>query len=200
MTPDLTIIREVKPKKNKIWLITDTHLGHDKMVEYCGRPKNHSEIILKNLEVVKTGDTLIHLGDVCIGRDEHWHKELFLRLGFGISTFLLRGNHDKKSNQWYLEHGWDFVSESFSDHYFGQYITFSHIPIANVQNINIHGHFHNNLHRLQQKQWVTPDEEDRNMLLLSGMNENHKLLALENTNYKPVLLEAFLAGLLNPLT
>lgn len=164
----------------KTWLITDTHLGHAKMVEYCGRPENHSEIILKNLRKdIKDGDTLIHLGDICIGNDEAWHFDLIGYVPKGTNLILVRGNHDKKSDSWYLSHGWDFVCDSFSGHYFGEYITFSHIPIPNIQNINIHGHFHNNLHRM--------DEETK-----KGYNDNHKLLAIENTDYKPVELSAFL--------
>ncbi len=176
----------------KIWLITDTHLGHDKMVDYCGRPLDHSNIILDNLKAsLKEGDTLIHLGDICIGNDAKWHEELSKAL-LGVKRILTLGNHDGKSNNWYIDHGWDFVCEQFSGHYFGRYITFSHIPIPKAQNLNIHGHFHNNLHRLLRKEWVTPDEEQRNMVLLENMNENHKLLAIENTDLKPVLLEKFI--------
>jgi len=177
-------------KQPKIWVITDTHLGHKNMVQYCGRPENHSELILENLKVIKEGDTVIHLGDFCIGNDSDWHIKFMAQIPAGVKKFLIRGNHDKKSNNWYLNHGWDFVAESFSDNYFGKFITFSHIPIPNVQNLNIHGHFHNNLHRLKRKEWVTPDEEERNMVVLESMNDNHKLLAIEETNYKPVLLNS----------
>ncbi len=181
----------------KIWLITDTHLGHDAMVKYCGRPENHSELILKNLEVIKSGDVLIHLGDICIGKDAEWHRELFLRLGAGVTKILVRGNHDGKSNAWYLEHGWDFVCENFTDTYFGQKITFSHIPILGVQNLNIHGHFHNTLHRLLRKEFVVEGEKERNdkdFDLDKYDKTIYKLLAIENTEYKPVLLEELLTS------
>ena len=174
----------------KIWITTDTHFGHDKLVEYSGRPENHSTIILQELHKnLKEGDTLIHLGDICIGNDETWHH-LLTELPKG-KRILVKGNHDNKSNNWYLNHGWDMVCEQFSDHYFGKYITFSHKPIPHIQNLNIHGHFHNNLHKLLRKECVTPDEEKRNMVALDGMNANHKLLAIENTKYRPVLLESF---------
>lgn len=176
-----------------IWLITDTHLGHANMVKYCGRPENHSDIILENLRKSLTyGDLLIHLGDVCIGKDDYWHSFLTTIIPGGVKRILLRGNHDKNTDTWYLSHGWDFICESFSDTYFGRKITFSHYPIPNIQNLNIHGHFHNNLPRLLRKEWVVPDEEERNRKDLAGLNENHKLLALEYTDYKPVLLERFI--------
>ena len=181
-------------KQPRIWIITDTHFGHEKMVEYCGRPKNHSELILENLKVIQDGDTLIHLGDVCIGDDSEWHEK-FHKGMIGVTRIRLRGNHDKKSDNWYLNHGWHFVCEEMSNHYFGKYITFSHEPIPHIQNTNIHGHFHNNLHRLLRKEFVTPDEEARNMVALGGMNSNHKLIAIEETNYKPVLLNSLLTPL-----
>ncbi len=181
----------------KIWLITDTHLGHDAMVKYCGRPENHSEIILHNLTregVVQSGDTLIHLGDICIGKDAEWHTKIMSVLG-GVKTILVKGNHDGKSNAWYLEHGWNFVCENFTDTYFGQKITFSHIPIEDIKNLNIHGHFHNTLHRLLKKEFVVEGEKERNdkdFDLDKYDKTIYKLLAIENTEYKPVLLEELL--------
>ena len=177
---------------NRVWLTTDTHLGHVNMVKYCGRPPEHSEIILTNLrEMLKAGDILIHLGDVCIGRDEYWNTYLQTLLP-SIRKILVRGNHDKKSDNWYLSHGWDFVCESFSDHYYGRYVTFSHEPIPNIQNLNIHGHFHNNLERIKRREWILPEEEERNRVALAGFNLNHRLLAIEFTDYKPVLLDSFI--------
>lgn len=174
-----------------IWIITDTHFGHDNMVDYCGRPVDFSEQILDNLKQIGIGGLLIHLGDFCIGRDDYWH-ERFNGNTLGIKKYLIKGNHDKKTNSWYLGHGWDFVGEFFSDHILGRYITFSHEPIAGIQNLNIHGHFHNNLPRLLEKKWAVEGEEERNREVLAGLNSNHKLLALEYTNYKAVLLKELL--------
>jgi calcineurin-like phosphoesterase family protein len=199
MTPvrlhHLTEYIEVKNMKKRIWLITDTHLGHDAMVQYCGRPKDHSEIILDNIsKLIREGDILIHLGDFCIGKDSEWHEKFFSHLK-GVKTILVRGNHDGKSNQWYLEHGWGFVCESFTDTYFGNKVTFSHIPILGVKNLNIHGHFHNTLHRLLRKEFVVEGEKERNDKDFDLDKYDigiYKLLAIENTDLKPVLLEEFL--------
>jgi calcineurin-like phosphoesterase family protein len=180
---------------NKIYISTDFHLGHANMIRYCGRPENHSEIILDNLgKIMAPGDTLIFLGDICMGKDEYWNAKLMTELNF-VKKILVRGNHDKKSDGWYLSHGWNFVCESFSDHYFGKFVTFSHEPIPNIQNLNIHGHFHNNLERLKRKDWIVPGEEERNREALGGLNDNHKLLAIEYTDYKPVLLDSFIKKL-----
>ncbi len=187
---------------NKIWIITDTHLGHDNIVKYCNRPENHSELILENLSVIKDGDTLIHLGDFCIGKDKEWHEKFFSKIP-NVKKILIRGNHDKQSSSWYLRNGWDFVCENYSEHYFGKYITFSHIPIENIQNINIHGHYHNNLPRLLKKQFVVEGEKERNDrdFILEKYNPNlHRLLCLEEENYKPVLLETIINSVSSQIT
>lgn len=183
----------------RIWITTDTHFGHDNMVQYCDRPVDFGEKIAKGLfNNCKFGDVLIHLGDVCIGKDEYWHNKYIKTLP--CKKWLVRGNHDKKSDKWYLEHGWDFVAMKFQIYYQGKSILFTHIPEldrkleerllgAGSFDINIHGHFHNTLDRLKRKEWVTPTEEERNKGVVDILCPKHKLLALEFTNYQPVILD-----------
>jgi calcineurin-like phosphoesterase family protein len=179
----------------KVYLITDTHFYHDKMVEYCGRPVDHTEIIGKELITVSNTlasyDVIFHLGDVCVGNDEEAHRRFIEPIK--CKKWLIRGNHDSKSNNWYLQHGWDWVGEVFIDTYFGKKIVFSHTPykIPDDCDLNIHGHFHNQLPRLLEKKFVVSDEEYRNKHDLANLTPKHKLLALEYTDYKPVLLEDF---------
>lgn len=185
-----------------IYLTTDTHFFHDKMPLYCGRPENHTEITGNNLLNANFGpdDVLIHLGDVCVGNDEKAH-ELYIA-PLRCKKWLVRGNHDSKTNLWYLSHGWDWVGFKFQDRLFGKNILFSHTPVeyretpsllwgSDAFDLNIHGHYHNTLHRLKQGKWVTPDEEARNVEL-KHITDRHKLLAIEYTDYKPVLLEKFI--------
>lgn len=157
----------------KTFIITDTHLGHDKMVEYCGRPPDHSERILESLKAIPKGSTLIHLGDICIGKDAEWHLKLMEALD-SVHKILIRGNHDHKSDQWYREHGWNEVYDVMEKEYCGRMIHFSHIPIPNCGMLNVHGHMHNNEHRMSEdmKSWYSED--------------THKLLAIEYTDLKPV--------------
>ncbi len=178
----------------KIWIITDTHLGHDAMVQYCGRPENHSELILKHLRNnVMPGDTLIHLGDICIGDDVYWHKQLAKAVPM-VRRILVRGNHDRKSDAWYLDHGWFFVCERFDNIFFGKRIAFSHRPIPDDSAfaLNVHGHFHNTLHRIQKENWVVEGEKERNAADLKVLTSRHRLLAIENTALNPVLLQNFI--------
>ena len=166
-----------KEKEGRIFIITDTHLGHRNMVAYADRPIEFDDIILRNLSVLKPGDTLIHLGDFCMGKDEMWHIKWNAAITPGVKKILIKGNHDKKSNTWYLNHGWDEVCNSFSGHYFGLFITFSHIPIKGTQNLNIHGHMHANIHRMDEemKAWYN-----------FNLNKNFEI---ESNGYKPELLE-----------
>lgn len=187
----------------KIYLITDTHFYHDKMPLYCGRPDDFTELIGHNLSLVpfKEDDVLIHLGDICIGHDEESHARFIAPLR--CKKWLIKGNHDGKSNNWYISHGWDWVGYKFQDKFFGKNIMFSHTPERFVEvnqalfgagnfDINIHGHFHNMLPRLLKKEFISKEEEYRNTHDLANLTERHKLLAIEYTNYKPVLLENFI--------
>ena len=175
----------------KIWILSDTHFNHPKMIEYCDRPKNFEELLWAGLKELKEEDLLIHLGDICIGKDKEVHQHL---QGIsGCRKILVKGNHDMKSNNWYLENGWDFVCDFFYDKYYNTNIYFSHRPILDIGKncINIHGHFHNTLPRLNKKQWAYATEEEKHKNVLAGITDQHRLLAVEYTNYKPISLESF---------
>ena len=175
----------------KYWLTADTHFNHKVMEEYCGRPKDFESKILEGLDKIPVTDILIHLGDICIGKDEGVH-DLFIK-NIRCRKWLIKGNHDRKSNNWYLSRHWDFVADTFSITLFAKKILFSHTPQKdNGFDLNIHGHFHNQLPRLLKKRWVVEDEEERNKYDISVLTPKHKLLALEYTNYQPVSLESFI--------
>jgi len=174
----------------KYYLITDTHFNHKNMVQYCQRPENFDDLLWQSLESLPDDCVLIHLGDVCFGSDDKVHERL-KKLPY--KKILIRGNHDKKSDKYYLENGWNCVCDSLSGHYYGKYITFSHEPIPNIHNLNIHGHIHNHLPRLLAGNWAVEGEEERNREMLRGLNSNHKLLAVEFTGYKAISLEKFIS-------
>lgn len=169
-----------KEKTIKYWLITDTHFNHEVLKQYCGRPDDVDEIIKRNLmNYVKEGDVLIHLGDLCIGNDKansEWFRNLKSR------NILVRGNHDRKSHNWYMQNGWDLCVDRFDLEMFGKKIAFTHMPVGwdGYFDLNIHGHFHNANHRRYEAD------------LKKVLNGYHKLLALEYTNYMPILLNKFI--------
>lgn len=95
------------------------------------------------MSALKKKDCLIHIGDVCIGKDTEMHKKYIEPLI--CRKILVLGNHDRKSWSWYMEHGWDFVCDVFRLTYGGKVILFSHKPAYwdGEWEVNIHGHLHN---------------------------------------------------------
>lgn len=158
-----------------IYIISDTHLHHDNIIIYCNRPTNHTELILENwCNIVKEDDLIIHLGDVIFKRASELDNILHSLPGKKI---LVRGNHDRETLEWYMTHGFDFACDSF----IFEDILFTHIPSAFLPantKINIHGHLHN-----------APFIKEKWNLKSRPFN---RLFALENEEYKPVLLETFL--------
>lgn len=139
-----------------IWLITDTHFNHERLTEWGGRTGDWQEEIWKGLRAIPQDDTLIHLGDICIGNDEDLHERLANEVGgdtpWRVRKILVRGNHDKKSLSWYSDHGWDFVCDGLELLFHGHYLHLTHRPARPHGNItwNIHGHTHGNMHRSEE--------------------------------------------------
>ena len=163
------------------WIITDTHFGHDKCIEYSGRPKEFATLLLNRLEAVcRTTDILIHLGDVCIGDDAFWHKKLSEVAPF--NQWLIRGNHDSKSDSWYLSHGWTCVVDQLRFKKFGADVLFSHRPQADSgYDLNIHGHFHNSNHRRHESELV-------------AVKNDKQLLVMVEHEYRPYSLQKLIEG------
>lgn len=139
------------------WLISDTHFNHAKLDSWGGREGDWQEKILKGIMQIPDGDTLIHLGDVCIGNDIEVHENLLFSKADTrqkpVKHILVRGNHDKKSMSWYNEHGWDFVCDQVGLEFRGVDILLSHRPMPPDTwrwRYNIHGHTHGNMHRAEE--------------------------------------------------
>lgn len=123
-----------------VFITTDTHFGHMNLVtKYKQRPDYFSDKLYNAWkEQVTDADTVIHLGDISF--DNEWLCKVGNLPGKKI---LVRGNHDRKPENWYLEHGWTFVCTSFSKRIGGIDVLFSHEPVTtHTHDINIHGHLH----------------------------------------------------------
>jgi calcineurin-like phosphoesterase family protein len=138
------------------------------MVEKAWRPPDYQERILANWRrMVRPEDRVIHLGDVIIGKIGTLKETLDSLPG---TKFLVRGNHDYESDEWYMKRGFAFTGQGLL---FGG-VWFSHAPALVLPSnavLNVHGHLHDGEHH--------------------GTNipDHCKLLALEHTNYEPVLFE-----------
>ncbi|QZE11570.1 metallophosphoesterase [Streptomyces phage Jada] len=80
-----------------LFFVSDTHFGHDRIRDLCGRPFDSvdemNEIMVERWnEVVKPTDKVIHLGDVALGKIAE-SLPIVGRLNGHIS--LCPGNHDR---------------------------------------------------------------------------------------------------------
>lgn len=160
------------------YLTTDTHFNHDKIFEFCNRPIDYERRLAKGFESLNSTDTLIHLGDICMGNDLAAHEKFIQPIR--AKKILIRGNHDNKSDHWYLNNGWDFVCQTFSIVFQKVNILFSHYPriFDGYFDVNIHGHLHGHDDR---------DESEK---------KSHLSISLEKMGYRPISLR----GLIDPIT
>lgn len=161
----------------KYWIITDTHFAHPAIIDKYGRPSDFEILVDNSLRQIPETDVLIHLGDINLRDPAIVHHDHIQPLK--CKKWLTLGNHDNKSINWYLTHGWDFAAERFIIPTMGLKIMFSHYPhpIPDGVDYNIHGHFH--------------DNEHRRIDFLDMLNDQHLLLAIENTNFEALPLEDF---------
>lgn len=162
-----------------IWVISDTHFGHQNILNFKdkeGNPvRNFNDVLEMNEtmvdrwnRVVKPGDKVYHLGDVFFGSKEDF-KKLWPRLNG--SKRLVVGNHDDIK---FLSSGGFFKKvmmwRVFTE--FGLLLTHTpQHPSAFTSNrkglINVHGHIHQN-----------PSPEGP-----------YKCVCVEQTDYTPVNIE-----------
>lgn len=128
----------------KIFVISDTHFGHSKILEFEkeARPyktiqEHDYDLVQRWNSVVRPQDTVWHLGDVWFGKEGH----LPLLQCNGLKK-LVMGNHDHHPMELYQK----YFSRIFGVATFGRCVL-SHIPVAAHQldsryKKNIHGHMH----------------------------------------------------------
>lgn len=138
-----------------IWLISDTHFGHNNILKFTGydgkpvRPGFESvtdmdETMIRNWNsMVKENHIVYHLGDVYFGSSEK-ADEILGRLNG--SKRLILGNHDNGKDPVLLKH----FKKIVSDRYFKEYgLLLSHRPLHKFDlkpgERNVHGHIHQNI-------------------------------------------------------
>lgn len=162
------------------YIISDTHFGHKNIINFCDRPRNHEEIMIRNwTSTVEHDDTILHLGDVAFADIDYWVKTLEWLPGKKI---LIKGNHDHtRTLKKFKKIGIEVISP-FVQEFDGQKIFFSHYPDEMTDldwDINIHGHIHNNG---LQMEGLTLDKIYKNV-------------SVEVMNYRPVRLQKILTEL-----
>ena len=153
-----------------IYLISDTHFWHKNIIDYEDRPFDNVEemnqILIKNWNnTVSKVDKVYHLGDFSWG-----NKEIVSEIVHQLNGYitLIKGNHDKKSNKWYNDAGFDDVIDGGM--ILEEFFLLTHRPMylnEHMPYINIHGHLHSNTR--ESKQYIN--------------------VGVERTNYKPISLQ-----------
>jgi calcineurin-like phosphoesterase family protein len=166
------------------WLLTDPHFNHENLVLRGNRPKGYETLIWDSwTSLVGQGDTVYCLGDVCFKKQGESHEMYVMPMpGYKI---LIAGNHDRQKPQWYLDHGWnEFHPTTLRVQHGPVRVLLSHKPQQDDGSfdVNVHGHFHNDVHRAQE-----PD-------MVAIRSPKHRLLALECVNYQLVPFGDFVDG------
>ena len=158
----------------KTFVIADPHFGHENIIQYCNRPfESVSEMdnaIIDNWNKTVSNDDLIWvLGDFALASRDYTKSIIKSLRG---RKRLILGNHDRYSQEWYREAGFEFVSpypvliENF--------IILSHAPLEflnkNCPFFNIYGHVHNDPRYLD-------------------LTKSGACVSVDRTEYKPIELE-----------
>jgi calcineurin-like phosphoesterase family protein len=173
-----------------IWITSDTHFGHARMVTDFkladGSPARNFEsveemdetMIERWNEVVRPQDKIYHLGDVAMRQQDI--DRVMPRLN-GHKR-LVRGNHDIFRTKLYARYFEEIMGMRVLNH-----LIFTHVPIApwsqGSQHANVHGHVHQNLPRLYEVPRGLKDPEG------GGPPAVYVNVCTEMTDYRPVTLE-----------
>ena len=125
---------------HKVYCATDWHLWvrKEKNKPECHKRKEFDDIIKNVKETLTDDDILIYVGDLVDG--EFQDKELLKEVLNTIpgKKILVRGNNDLFDETFYKSCGFTYVVPSFVWHN----VVFSHMPIKNDNDVNVHGHIH----------------------------------------------------------
>lgn len=158
------------------YITSDTHLNHKAIIDFVDRPFNTVEEMNNtiidnwNLEVSKY-DKIYHTGDFSWGNKEVITGFVDRLNGYKI---LIKGNHDKKSNKWYHDAGFDDVIDGGL--IIRDFLFLTHKPMflnKHMPYVNLHGHLHNN--KMEGNQYYN--------------------VGVELNDYKPILIDKILEKL-----
>ena len=132
----------------KVFLISDTHFGDDRILRYENRPfasvEEMDKAIIENWNsMVSKEDTVFHLGDVSSYEPERISEILAALNGKKV---LIMGNHDQN----YTNKQWEEMGFEQAINYpilFREFFILSHAPMyicTNMPYANFYGHIHAN--------------------------------------------------------
>ena len=167
-----------------VWLVSDTHFGHEKtctvfkradgspLRPFASAEEMDEEMVKRWNERVRPKDKVYHLGDVVINR-----KALKTMARLNGDKVLIRGNHDIFRDDEYRE----YFRELRAYHVMNGMIL-SHIPIHEESlarfGTNIHGHLHANRVMVNTHGRRDPYIDNR-----------YHCVCVEHTDFAPILFE-----------
>lgn len=161
--------------KHNVYCMTDWHLWlrNEKNKPDCHKRNNFDEII-KNIKKIQPDDVLIFLGDLVDGEFEDKDSLKNILLPMNFKKILVVGNNDLFSPAFYKSCGFDYVVRSFTWHY----VLFTHMPVKNDNDINVHGHIHG-----YKTYWV-PYTNQIDVAYLDGRTKPVELMKVINSQLK----------------
>lgn len=122
-----------------VWIMTDCHfIRYNKDTGEISDNPNKNKVIDVAKKTIKHDDLLIYLGDLIDGEVEKKEELSHIINSIPGMKVLVRGNNDLFPDEWYLKHGFAFVTPKF----IWDDILFAHRPQDNQNKLNIHGHVH----------------------------------------------------------
>lgn len=155
----------------KMFFIADTHFGEDNIRRYENRPFDNvfdmDNVLMTNWnKTVSPQDEVFVLGD--FGADG---KETNILNSLNGTKFLVKGNHDIKTNEFYRKCGFTEVYDM--PILFKNFWILSHDPLyinSNMPYANLFGHVHNNP-------------------IIKDFSSQHFCVSAERINYTPISFE-----------
>ena len=169
-----------------MWVVSDTHFGHENIIKYAGRPFDNAGqmdayMVQMWNERVKPTDHVYHLGDVTMERSSArvaWFTGLIKSL-HGHKRLIL-GNHDHLQVKVYQNAGFEKIRGTGM--WFGDGLLLSHFPV-HTSSIGmrskacVHGHIH-------EKDSPPPAIRDTDGESIPYIN-----VCVEKTGYGPIHLD-----------
>ena len=174
-----------------VWLVSDTHFGHEKTCTVFKREdgsplrpfasaEEMDEFMIRAWnDRVRPNDKVYHLGDVVINR-----KFLHVLSRLNGDKVLIRGNHDIFKLEDYTQYFRDVRGYDVKNG-----MILSHIPV-HVESlgrfgVNIHGHLHAN--RVMRIRGV--DVKSGEVLYSNEIDPRYHCVCVEQTDFAPISLE-----------
>lgn len=180
---------------SKFYFISDTHFNHKNIIKYCNRPFENidemNKVFIENWNNTVTDfDTIFHLGDVALTSESEM-RELIPKLKG--KKILVKGNHDKKSNEFFRNVGFGIIPENPLK-LNKEKLILSHKPLKDTEipdgYVNVHGHTHNNpLHK------INPETNEMEYPEELYSDKLHFNVSVDVIDFKPISLEELLKRL-----